>query len=112
LAQVLRHMTAAHTNLIVGTETGDDAAVWRISGDRALVATADFITPIEAYPKLSLKKYSPTAAPPFRRYARETLGPSNGDVAVPNGQFCRTDPPMYVPETADLGFGGSGRGTR
>jgi selenide,water dikinase len=39
-------MTAVHTNLIVGTETGDDAAVWRISGERALVATADFITPI------------------------------------------------------------------
>jgi len=27
-------------------ETGDDAAVWRIDADRALVATADFITPI------------------------------------------------------------------
>jgi selenide,water dikinase len=36
----------AHPDLIVGTETGDDAAVWRISDDRALVATADFITPI------------------------------------------------------------------
>lgn len=39
-------MTAVHTNLIVGTETGDDAAVWRISDERALVATADFITPV------------------------------------------------------------------
>jgi selenide,water dikinase len=37
---------AAHPNLLVGTETGDDAAVWRIDDDRALVATADFITPI------------------------------------------------------------------
>src|ERR671915_319156 len=27
-------------------QTGDDAAVWRIDDDRALVATADFITPI------------------------------------------------------------------
>ncbi len=27
-------------------ESGDDAAVWRIDDDRALVATADFITPI------------------------------------------------------------------
>jgi selenide, water dikinase len=35
-----------HPDLIVGTETGDDAAVWRISDDRALVVTADFITPI------------------------------------------------------------------
>lgn len=39
-------MTAAHDDLIVGAETGDDAAVWRIDEDRALVATADFITPI------------------------------------------------------------------
>jgi selenide, water dikinase len=35
-----------HPDLIVGTETGDDAAVWRISDDRALVVTADFITPV------------------------------------------------------------------
>jgi selenide,water dikinase len=35
-----------HPDLIVGTETGDDAAVWRLSADRALVVTADFITPI------------------------------------------------------------------
>jgi selenide, water dikinase len=39
-------VTADHPDLLVGTETGDDAAVWRISDDRALVATVDFITPI------------------------------------------------------------------
>lgn len=33
-------------NLLVGTETGDDAAVYKISEDRALVLTADFITPV------------------------------------------------------------------
>lgn len=32
--------------MLVGTETGDDAAVWRLTPDRALVVTADFITPI------------------------------------------------------------------
>ncbi len=32
--------------LLVGTATGDDAAVWRLSDERALVATADFITPV------------------------------------------------------------------
>jgi selenide,water dikinase len=32
--------------LIVGTETGDDAAVWRLDADRALVATTDFFTPL------------------------------------------------------------------
>jgi len=31
---------------VVGIETGDDAAVWRLSSERALVVTADFITPI------------------------------------------------------------------
>jgi len=44
---VLRSLTpVVHPDLIVGTETGDDAAVWRIDTGRALVATADFITPI------------------------------------------------------------------
>lgn len=35
-----------HPDLIIGPETGDDAAIWRIDDDRALVVTADFITPI------------------------------------------------------------------
>jgi selenide, water dikinase len=30
----------------VGALSGDDAAVWRLSDDRALVVTADFITPV------------------------------------------------------------------
>jgi len=30
----------------VGALTGDDAAVWRLSDERALVVTADFITPV------------------------------------------------------------------
>ena len=33
-------------NLLVGAATGDDAAVWRLDDDRALVVTADFITPV------------------------------------------------------------------
>ncbi len=32
--------------LLVGLDTADDAAVWRISAERALVLTADFITPV------------------------------------------------------------------
>lgn len=32
--------------LLVGLSTGDDAAVWRIDRRRALVLTADFITPV------------------------------------------------------------------
>jgi selenide,water dikinase len=37
---------SADPALLVGPETGDDAAVWRLDPDRALVATADFITPV------------------------------------------------------------------
>jgi selenide,water dikinase len=33
-------------NLLVGTSTGDDAGVYRIDRDRALVQTTDFFTPI------------------------------------------------------------------
>ena len=43
---MLRHVTASHADLIVGAGTSDDAAVWRLGDDRALVATADFITPV------------------------------------------------------------------
>jgi selenide,water dikinase len=32
--------------LLVGTETGDDAAVYRVSDDLAIVSTVDFFTPI------------------------------------------------------------------
>ncbi|MGI8813735.1 MAG: selenide, water dikinase SelD [Pseudonocardia sp.] len=47
LAEVLAGLTpSSHPDLLVGTETGDDAAVWRLSEDRALVATTDFFTPL------------------------------------------------------------------
>jgi len=32
--------------LLIGVEHGDDAAVVQITGDRAIVATADFFTPV------------------------------------------------------------------
>ena len=35
-----------HPDLIVGTQTGDDAAVYRISPDTALIFTVDFFPPI------------------------------------------------------------------
>jgi selenide,water dikinase len=37
---------AADPNLLVGTETSDDAGVYRLRDDLALVQTADFFTPI------------------------------------------------------------------
>jgi selenide,water dikinase len=41
----------AYADLLVGTETGDDAAVWRIEGDTCVIATTDFFTPIVDDPK-------------------------------------------------------------
>jgi selenide,water dikinase len=47
LTQVLRHVLPVDDpNALVGFSTGDDAAVYRIADDRALVVTADFFTPI------------------------------------------------------------------
>lgn len=41
----------AHPDLLVGIETGDDAAVWRSAPGRALVSTVDFITPVVDDPR-------------------------------------------------------------
>ena len=41
-----RLQPTSHPDLLVGTATGDDAAVWRLSPDRALIATVDFFTPL------------------------------------------------------------------
>ncbi|HET7071314.1 MAG TPA: selenide, water dikinase SelD [Nocardioides sp.] len=38
-------------DLLVGVENGDDAAVVRIDGDRAVIATADFFTPVVDDPR-------------------------------------------------------------
>jgi selenide,water dikinase len=44
---VLRGLTPnTRPELLVGTATGDDAAVWRLDATRALVVTTDFLTPI------------------------------------------------------------------
>jgi selenide,water dikinase len=47
LAQVLRHVpTLTDPRVLVDASTRDDAAVYRLAPDRALVATVDFFTPI------------------------------------------------------------------
>jgi selenide,water dikinase len=47
LAQVLRSLTLiGHPNLLVGLDVSDDAAVYRIAADLALVQTVDFFPPI------------------------------------------------------------------
>ncbi|RAK58336.1 selenide, water dikinase SelD [Phenylobacterium hankyongense] len=37
---------AAFSDLMVGTETSDDAAVWRLNDSQALIATTDFFMPV------------------------------------------------------------------
>jgi len=48
LQSILKGMpaTAAFGNLMVGTDTSDDAAVWRLNDTQALVATTDFFMPV------------------------------------------------------------------
>ncbi|GIQ67206.1 selenide, water dikinase SelD [Xylanibacillus composti] len=48
LQQVLRNLpeTVPNPNLLVGLDTSDDAGVYRLSDDLALVQTVDFFTPI------------------------------------------------------------------
>src|SRR5476649_1334799 len=48
LAEILAGMplAGAFPDLLVGTETADDAAVWRLNADQALVATTDFFMPV------------------------------------------------------------------
>ncbi len=44
---MLRGLTPnTRPELLVGTATGDDAAVWRLDDTRALVVTTDFLTPV------------------------------------------------------------------
>ena len=44
-------IAAAFPNLLVGTETGDDAAVYRLDGDTCVIATTDFFMPIVDDPR-------------------------------------------------------------
>ena len=48
LREILREMPAGLgvSDLLVGAETSDDAAVWRLNDDQALVATTDFFMPV------------------------------------------------------------------
>jgi selenide,water dikinase len=47
IAQVLRHLPPNHDpNLLVGTETHDDAGVYKLTDELALVQTIDFFPPV------------------------------------------------------------------
>jgi cysteine desulfurase NifS/selenium donor protein len=52
LQEVLASMTLpVHPDILVGAETSDDAAVYRISDDTAIVQTVDFFTPVVDDPR-------------------------------------------------------------
>jgi selenide,water dikinase len=53
LREILAGMPAPapFANLLVGTETADDAAVWRLNDSQALVATTDFFMPVVDDPR-------------------------------------------------------------
>ncbi len=48
LQQILAQtpVAAAFPQLMVGTETSDDAAIWKLNDDQAIVATTDFFMPV------------------------------------------------------------------
>src|SRR5213082_2378822 len=48
LAQVLRPLTIANIppELLVGIHVADDAAVYRVNGQQAIISTADFFPPV------------------------------------------------------------------
>lgn len=53
LSQVLRHLPAVtDPNLLVGPETSDDAAVYKLNHDLAIIQTVDFFTPVVDDPYL------------------------------------------------------------
>src|ERR1700722_10076482 len=53
LQQLLADQPAAapFAQLLVGTETGDDAAVWQVNDDVCVIATTDFFMPIVDDPR-------------------------------------------------------------
>jgi selenide, water dikinase len=53
LTEILAELPAqfADPNLLIGNDTNDDAAVYRIASDRAIVASTDFFMPIVDDPK-------------------------------------------------------------
>ena len=53
LAQVLRHLPKpTDKNLIIGLDTSDDAAVYRLNEEQAIIQTLDFFTPMVDDPYL------------------------------------------------------------
>ena len=52
LSQILKTTTAMPVppELLVGIETADDAAVYQLNAEQALIATTDFFMPVHEWP--------------------------------------------------------------
>ena len=56
-------LAAPYRQLLVGTETGDDAAVWQLDDDTCVIATTDFFMPMVDDPSISAASPRPTPSP-------------------------------------------------
>ncbi len=91
MAQVLRELpTLSDARLLVGSATSDDAAVYRLDADRALVQTVDFFTPIVDDPFL---------------YGRIAAANSLSDVYAMGGRPLTAMNILGLPEELDLEVG-------
>jgi hypothetical protein len=71
LRELLAEQPAAapFADLLVGTETGDDAAVWRLDDETGIVATTDFFMPRSTIRSTSAVSRRPTLSPTSMRWA-------------------------------------------
>ena len=77
----------SNANVLVGYDTSDDAAVYRLSNDLALVQTVDFVTPV--------------ADDPFM-YGRIAAANSLSDVYAMGGQPISTLSILAYPSSGDF----------
>jgi selenophosphate synthase len=79
---VLRDMLARSNaailpqQLLVGIETSDDAAVYRLNDEQAIVATTDFFMPSSTIRSISGASPRPTPSPMSTRWAAHRSSPS------------------------------------
>jgi selenide,water dikinase len=94
LSEIVKEFAGAaktDPNLLVGFETGDDAGVYRLSDDLALVQTVDYITPVVDDPY---------------QYGQVAAANSISDVYAMGGR------PLTAMNARGCGRSGGGRGGR
>ena len=73
LAQVLGHLSELqnghHPDLLVGLAAPDDATVYRINDEQAVVLTVDFFAPLVDDPTITARSRRRTPSATFTRWA-------------------------------------------